>query len=74
MRKPKQIGVLKLPLDVLEILLNLAEDHEIIDISHTEKDRMRRVIGIHIQGPSMPIVEEGSPLICIPNVPQKDMQ
>ena len=69
MERKTQVGMLRISFSVIEEMLNLSEDHKIVDIFVTEKDRQNNHILLKISGPSMPILREGEIITYITSVP-----
>lgn len=69
MERKTQVGMLRLTYKLLEDLLNLSEDHKVVDIYATAQDRQNNQFRVKISGPSMPLLREGDPITYIACVP-----
>ena len=68
----KQLSVLNISYELIAKLLELADDHEVVNIFHEERDRKSMTLGIVIRGPKMMKAPEYNELACTWEIPQQD--
>jgi hypothetical protein len=68
----KQLSVFRISYELMAKLIGLADDHEIVNIFHEERDKKQMGFGVVIKGPKMMQAPEHTELAWTWEVPQQD--